>query len=91
VALAAWREEEEGEGSRAGLGWDAGPKGQEQLGQRGKIKGEKNRLPKPFGPKTKLKINGLQIFFSICQQRREFKRSMIQIFWNQIWVGAKLG
>jgi hypothetical protein len=62
-----------GEGRQAGLGRDARPKGWEQLGRHGKIKGEKNGLPKPFGPKTKLKINGLHNFFSIFQQRLEFK------------------
>jgi hypothetical protein len=62
-----------GEGRQARLGRDARPKGWEQLGRHGKIKGEKNGLPKLFGPKTKLKINGLHNFFSIFQQRLEFK------------------
>jgi hypothetical protein len=82
MASAAWREEEEVEGSRAGLGQDAGPKGRERLGQRGKINGEKNGLPKPFGSKTKLKINGLHklLLFSIFQQRLEFKSQWFKYF-----------
>jgi hypothetical protein len=52
-----------GEGSRVGLSWEAGPKGRKQLGRRAKIKGEKNKLPKPFGPKTKLENKWATDFF----------------------------
>jgi hypothetical protein len=63
-ALGCLTRGEEGEGSQAELGREAGPKGWEQLGRCGKIKGEKNGLPKPFGPKTKLKNKWDTIFFN---------------------------